>query len=70
MRATVLFDNDSDGVYINLENGRDNIARSPQIENAMVFVDLDEDGVLVGIEIIGIADPYAWVGVGEEVEEG
>lgn len=56
--AHITQDEDSDAVYISFQDGnRDRVAKSFVIEHPEIMLDLDEDGHVIGIELLGIHHP-------------
>lgn len=60
--AQVTHSREEHATYISLDKGTDAVARTVQIEFASVYVDLDREGSVIGIEVLGIYFPMASVG--------
>jgi uncharacterized protein YuzE len=60
--AEIVHDQENHATYISLQEGTDVVARTVEIEFAKVFVDLDREDSVVGIEILGVYFPMATVG--------
>lgn len=60
--AQVSHSQEEHATYISLDLGTDVVARTVQIEFASVYVDLDREDSVIGIEILGIYFPMAWRG--------
>ena len=59
IEAYVTHDESNGATYVGIQKGTDAVARSVEITGALVFVDLDKDGYVIGIEILGIGWPIA-----------
>lgn len=62
IEAEITQDEDTDAIYIALQKGTDVVARTVEVVWADVLVDLDKDGFVIGIEILGIRQPLAMDG--------
>lgn len=60
--AEITQDIDTNAIYISLQVGTHVVARTLTVHRSEVFIDLDKDDNVIGIEILGIGQPLAMDG--------
>lgn len=58
IKAHITFEEGNNAVYISLEREDPPSVRTIEVPNPMVFVDIDENNEVVGIEILGITNNF------------